>query len=409
MTARVPCQWESEVNAALRALPKRWPNAHVIDWHDFANAHDDWFVADGFHLTTAGQGAYATLIASALGLLPKPTPPTPSGLDVVAFDAPLRSSRPVPLALAGGDVWIASGSRTGTASFVRLDRYGSTAQVLKTIEVPQEAVFGVAGDGGAIWVAGGGDGGVPDTTVSKVDVRTGAVLFTKTLTGTPCSCPIVAGRAGVWLVGNGTNEALHLSSTDGHVIAVVALPERVACVDGDELPAPRRARRRLGRDHRSRDEPHRRRRADAGDSIDRTGDRDGCADGRGERFRAGDRGIRHARRRQDVRGVRRPRRMREFLKMPFIPTAVADVGGLMWVFGGDRLEIQPTAGDVPSELAYDAARGKFDKVTDSPATQVQGFRDAIVDGEQLWVVYDAADGRHGPSIVVVKIPFVAEG
>ena len=56
---RVPRPWESEVNAALDATPGRWPNAHVIGWHDYANVHDEWFVLDGFHLTTVGQYAYA--------------------------------------------------------------------------------------------------------------------------------------------------------------------------------------------------------------------------------------------------------------------------------------------------------------------------------------------------------------
>jgi hypothetical protein len=315
----------------------------------------------------------------------------------------------VPLALAGGDVWIASGSRTDTASFVRLDRYGSTAQVLKTIEVPQEAVFGIAGDGGSIWVAGGGDGGVPDTTVSKVDVRTGAVLFTKTLTGTPCSCPIVAGRAGVWLVGNGNNEALHLSSTDGHVIAVVALPSAsrasmetssrlLVGLDDGSVAIVDPATNRIEGDVQTQGTP-------STGPVTAMGAPMVAANGSVPGIVGF---VTHADGKTFAVFADRAR-MREFLKMPFIPTAVADVGGLMWVFGGDRLEIQPTAGEVPSELAYDAARGKFAKVTDSPATQVQGFRDAIVDGEQLWVVYDAADGRHGPSIVVVKIPFVAEG
>jgi hypothetical protein len=68
VTIRVPRLWENEVNTELRALPKRWSNARVIDWHEYANAHDDWFVADGFHLTAAGQQAYARFTASALGI-----------------------------------------------------------------------------------------------------------------------------------------------------------------------------------------------------------------------------------------------------------------------------------------------------------------------------------------------------
>jgi hypothetical protein len=82
VTVRVPRLWETEVNTALRALPQRWPNAHVIDWRDYANGHDDWFVNDGFHLTAAGQRAYATLIASMLGVgAPTTTSTTVSAAD----------------------------------------------------------------------------------------------------------------------------------------------------------------------------------------------------------------------------------------------------------------------------------------------------------------------------------------
>jgi len=66
VTVRVPRLWESEVNVTLLAAPKRWPNAHIIDWHDYANAHDDWFVRDGLHLNASGQQGYAGLIASTL-------------------------------------------------------------------------------------------------------------------------------------------------------------------------------------------------------------------------------------------------------------------------------------------------------------------------------------------------------
>jgi hypothetical protein len=68
VTVRVPRLWESEVNVTLHAAPTRWPNAHVIDWHDYANGHDGWFVNDGFHLTAAGQQAYAAFIARAPGI-----------------------------------------------------------------------------------------------------------------------------------------------------------------------------------------------------------------------------------------------------------------------------------------------------------------------------------------------------
>ena len=40
----------------------RWSNAHILEWRDYSGCHDDWFVADGFHLRTPGQQAYAAFI-----------------------------------------------------------------------------------------------------------------------------------------------------------------------------------------------------------------------------------------------------------------------------------------------------------------------------------------------------------
>jgi len=71
VTVRVPRVWAAPDNVLFRALPSRWPNAHVIDWEKDAHAHgdgfvagEDWFVADGFHLTASGQRAYSSLIAA---------------------------------------------------------------------------------------------------------------------------------------------------------------------------------------------------------------------------------------------------------------------------------------------------------------------------------------------------------
>jgi hypothetical protein len=62
LTARVPRSWESEVNKALHDGAKRFKNAHVLEWRDYAGCHDDWFVRDGYHLSDAGQMAYANLV-----------------------------------------------------------------------------------------------------------------------------------------------------------------------------------------------------------------------------------------------------------------------------------------------------------------------------------------------------------
>jgi peptidoglycan/LPS O-acetylase OafA/YrhL len=66
LTARVPRWWESEVNSTLRNGVKRWKNAHLVDWRSYSGCHDDWFVHDGFHLTTVGQQAYASLVKAGL-------------------------------------------------------------------------------------------------------------------------------------------------------------------------------------------------------------------------------------------------------------------------------------------------------------------------------------------------------
>jgi peptidoglycan/LPS O-acetylase OafA/YrhL len=72
LTARVPRLYESGVNATLHEGAKRWPNARVLEWHDYSTCHDDWFVPDGFHLRTVGQEAYAAFVrAGLLGKAPK--------------------------------------------------------------------------------------------------------------------------------------------------------------------------------------------------------------------------------------------------------------------------------------------------------------------------------------------------
>jgi peptidoglycan/LPS O-acetylase OafA/YrhL len=67
LTTRVPRPWEAEDNAAVANGTKRWRNAHALDWGTYSDCHADWFVADGFHLRTPGQHAYAQFVA--LGLL----------------------------------------------------------------------------------------------------------------------------------------------------------------------------------------------------------------------------------------------------------------------------------------------------------------------------------------------------
>ena len=68
VNAHEPRTWETEVNERLAADVRKYPNAHLIDWHDYGNQHPDWFVSDGIHLTGAGAEGYAFLIRRHLAL-----------------------------------------------------------------------------------------------------------------------------------------------------------------------------------------------------------------------------------------------------------------------------------------------------------------------------------------------------
>lgn len=52
--------YEDTVNQRLRAMPGRWPNAHVIDWN--ASVLPEGLYPDGIHLNPDGCQAYSTLV-----------------------------------------------------------------------------------------------------------------------------------------------------------------------------------------------------------------------------------------------------------------------------------------------------------------------------------------------------------
>jgi hypothetical protein len=412
VTDRVPRPWETPNNSLLRALPGHWERAHVIDWHDFANAHDDWFVEDGFHLTAAGQRAYATLIATTLGVAPTPTSTSaPAVADSIkVIDAFAGTDRLYPLAVAGGDVWVASEGHTDSTTFVHLERRDpSTAKVLGAIDVPQEAVIGIAGAGDTIWVVGGGDGGVPDTTVSRVDVRTNRVVFTKTLTGTPCACPIVAGDAGVWIVGNSSDYALQVSETDGHVIATVNLPARalfnasmevrsrlaVGLGDGTVAvidPSTHRIESMIPRPVVG-DEGAEAVHAMAPASIPAVGS-DPPFDGLIARANGGLDVLRSS-----------TWQVSEVGSTVFGPSTVVARGSFGWMFGGDQLEVSTTHAASSSEFTYDAVEHRFTRSPGGSPNAAQGFRDAVIVGDRIWVVYDSGPGDdQQPTVVVMRAP-----
>ena len=59
--------WEASVNGHLAAIPTRWPNAQVVDWHGFSSGQTSWFYKDGIHLRPEGARQYAELVGQAVG------------------------------------------------------------------------------------------------------------------------------------------------------------------------------------------------------------------------------------------------------------------------------------------------------------------------------------------------------
>ena len=53
--------FEDRTNEAIRALPDRYPNVRVFDWHAESEVNPDWMYADGFHPNLEGCDAYADL------------------------------------------------------------------------------------------------------------------------------------------------------------------------------------------------------------------------------------------------------------------------------------------------------------------------------------------------------------
>jgi hypothetical protein len=60
---RVPRDWETEVNDALRACARTSERVHHLNWWRRSGRHlDAWLAADGYHLTPEGQLGYAAWI-----------------------------------------------------------------------------------------------------------------------------------------------------------------------------------------------------------------------------------------------------------------------------------------------------------------------------------------------------------
>ena len=56
--------WEGSANQALASGVTGHGNAVLVDWKGASSGRPHYFAGDGIHLTSAGAGAYGTLIAS---------------------------------------------------------------------------------------------------------------------------------------------------------------------------------------------------------------------------------------------------------------------------------------------------------------------------------------------------------
>ena len=61
---KIPRSYRSIQNERLAVCAQRRANTLLIDWYHYSRSHPSWFAADGYHLTSAGQANYASLIAT---------------------------------------------------------------------------------------------------------------------------------------------------------------------------------------------------------------------------------------------------------------------------------------------------------------------------------------------------------
>ncbi len=54
------------VNDTLKEYAQKYDNLYILDWYDISLGHDDYFYADGIHLTIPGRAAYAQTVYDAV-------------------------------------------------------------------------------------------------------------------------------------------------------------------------------------------------------------------------------------------------------------------------------------------------------------------------------------------------------
>jgi hypothetical protein len=62
VTSKAPRRYRAPNNTRLHSCARRFATASLIDWFAYSHAHRSWFAADGYHLTAAGQDAYAAYL-----------------------------------------------------------------------------------------------------------------------------------------------------------------------------------------------------------------------------------------------------------------------------------------------------------------------------------------------------------
>jgi hypothetical protein len=89
----------------------------------------------------------------------------------------------------------------------------------------------------------------------------------------------------------------------------------------------------------------------------------------------------------------------------FGPSTVVAHGSFGWTFGGDQLEVSTTHAASSSEFTYDAVERRFTRSPGGSPNAAQGFRDAVIVGDRIWVVYDSGPGdNQQPTVVVMRVP-----
>ncbi|MEP6852053.1 MAG: hypothetical protein ABJA87_05275, partial [bacterium] len=65
LTDRVARDWQDRNNRIIKHAAGRYANVRLVDWHEIAGDHPQWFYSDGLHLKPDGAAAYAALISAA--------------------------------------------------------------------------------------------------------------------------------------------------------------------------------------------------------------------------------------------------------------------------------------------------------------------------------------------------------